>query len=216
MQLSLEETAAYRIKHKGSAALTERDLIELILGIGSKKPIHNTLSEAEHNLRELSRFSVEDLEKRGFTKLRAARFRAIFEIARRVATAERKTGEKIAGSRDVYDLLHQHMQGQQYEKFVVILMNRANRLIRCVDISEGGISGTVADPKKIFKMAMDNNASSIVLAHNHPSGNTQPSEADIRLTNKLKEAGLLLDLPVLDHIVYGEESYFSFADEGML
>jgi DNA repair protein RadC len=103
-----------------------------------------------------------------------------------------------------------------YETFWILLLNRANRVIRKMSISEGGISGTVADPKKIFKMALEFNASSIILCHNHPSGNIQPSEADIKLTNKMKDAGILLDLPVLDHIIVGGNDYFSFADEGMM
>jgi DNA repair protein RadC len=212
--LATEETAVYRIKHKGSAALTNRDLIELILGI--RLPVENIMSEFGHNLKEISKLAIEDLEKRKLTKLQAARFRAIFELSRRVASFDLNNKEKIAGSRDVFELMHQYMQGEQYERFFAILLNRANRVLRVMEISNGGISGTVADPKKIFKMALDQNASSIILCHNHPSGNIQPSETDIKLTRKLKDAGLLLDLPVLDHIIYGDNIYFSFADEGMV
>jgi DNA repair protein RadC len=102
------------------------------------------------------------------------------------------------------------------EEFWTILLNRANRLIKKEQVSSGGISGTVADPKVIFKSALDHYASSIILIHNHPSGNLKPSQADINLTNKMKEAGKLLEIPVLDHIIFGDENYLSFADEGLL
>ena len=95
-------------------------------------------------------------------------------------------------------------------------MNRANRLIKKEQISSGGVSGTVADPNIIFKAALDQYASSIILVHNHPSGNLKPSQADIKLTNKMKEAGNLLEIPVLDHVIFSDQDYLSFADEGLL
>jgi len=103
-----------------------------------------------------------------------------------------------------------------YEAFYILLLNRANKVIREIMISEGGFSGTVADPKKIFKIALEYNASGLILCHNHPSGNIQPSDADIKLTKKLRSAGEMLDLSVVDHIILGEENYYSFADEGTL
>ena len=105
---------------------------------------------------------------------------------------------------------------ERVEEFMVLCLNRANRVLGYARISSGGISGTIADPKIIFQVALKSNASSIILAHNHPSGNKQPSEADIRLTRKMKDAGVLLDLPVLDHLILTSEGYHSFADEGLL
>lgn len=102
------------------------------------------------------------------------------------------------------------------EEFKVLLLTRSNQVIGIVPISQGGISGTVADPKLIFAAALKSSASSLILAHNHPSGNLKPSEADIRLTRKMKEAGQFLDLPVRDHIILTQEGHFSFADEGLL
>jgi len=104
----------------------------------------------------------------------------------------------------------------RHEEFWVIMLNRANRIIRMKRVSSGGISGTVADVKIIFKEAIDQMASALILAHNHPSGNRNPSEQDIRLTRKMKESGLLLDIPVLDHIIFAEDKYYSFADEAIL
>jgi DNA repair protein RadC len=124
---------------------------------------------------------------------------------------------KVAGSRDVFDLVLPIWDDIDYrESFAILLMNRANRVLGISQVSIGGISGTVADPKIIFQHALKANASSIIALHNHPSGNTQPSEADIKLTKKLVEAGKLLDLPVLDHLIVTADSYFSFDDEGLI
>ena len=132
----------------------------------------------------------------------------------KVASANRP---KIAGSRDCFDLVLPIWDDIEYrESFLLLLMNRANRVLGLVEVSKGGISGTVADPKLIFQHALKANACSVILCHNHPSGNMTPSEADIHLTRKLKEAGILLDLPVLDHLICSKDAYYSFADEGLL
>lgn len=126
--------------------------------------------------------------------------------------------EKVCGSKDVYDVLQRIWSEKidHVEEFMVLCLNRANRVLGWAKVSQGGLSGTVADPKVIFQVALKSNACSLILAHNHPSGNLQPSEADIHLTRKLKDAGVLLDLPVLDHLIVTSESYYSFADEGLL
>ena len=103
-----------------------------------------------------------------------------------------------------------------YEEFWVILLNRANKVLQKVQISEGGISGTVVDPKKIFKIALENHSSGIILCHNHPSGATFPSEADQKCTKKLVNAGLLLEIAVLDHLIVTDDGFYSFVDEGAL
>jgi DNA repair protein RadC len=124
---------------------------------------------------------------------------------------------KIAGSRDAYELVLPVWDDIEYrESFCVLLMNRANRVLGISHVSTGGVSGTVADPKLIFQHALKANASSLILLHNHPSGNTNPSEADIHLTRKLVEGGKLLDLAVLDHLIVTTDGYYSFADEGLI
>lgn len=125
---------------------------------------------------------------------------------------------KLSSSQDSVDVLRTIWSDrlEHIEEFVVICLNRANRLLGWAKVSSGGLSGTVADPKVIFQIALKSNSSSIILAHNHPSGNVQPSEQDVRLTRKNKEAGLILDLQVLDHIILTSEGYYSFADEGIL
>ena len=126
--------------------------------------------------------------------------------------------EKVCGSRDTYEVLQRIWSPKidHVEEFMVLCLNRANKVLGWAKVSQGGLSGTVADPKVIFQVAIKSNACSIILAHNHPSGNLKPSEADIQLTRKLKEAGVLLDLPVLDHLIVSSEGYYSFADEGLL
>ena len=129
-----------------------------------------------------------------------------------------KEKAKITSSRDAYDILKgfYYDSMEHHEMFFVLLLNRSNKVIGVNKISEGGIAGTVADPKLIFQTALITHASSIILSHNHPSGSTEPSEADIKLTRKINEAGTFLDLPVLDHLILTDEKYFSFKDEGKL
>ncbi|MBU2045668.1 MAG: JAB domain-containing protein, partial [Bacteroidetes bacterium] len=127
-----------------------------------------------------------------------------------------KQKKNIGHSRDIYELFKPRIADLLHEEFWIILLSRANKVLHKVLISKGGQAGTIADPKIIFKAALEGNAANIILAHNHPSGNLKPSQADMQLTKKLQEAGKLLDLQVLDHVIFTERSYFSFADEGLL
>lgn len=221
-QWSEDDRPREKLLLKGKSALSNAELIALLLGSGTRNEsavdlAKRILEQSGHNLAELSKLPISDLLKfKGIGQAKGLMIIAALELGNRKRNQDAMVREKVAGSRDVFELFHGEMADAQYESFWVLLLNRANRVIRKINISEGGISGTVADPKKIFKMSLEHNASSLILCHNHPSGNTQPSEADIRLTRKLKEAGLLLDMPVLDHLILGGESYFSFADEGMI
>lgn len=132
-------------------------------------------------------------------------------------TSKKKLGPKIISSKNVFDLMLPNWLDIDYsESFHVILLNRSNIVLGVCKISVGSVSGTVADPKKIFQTALKANASSIVLCHNHPSGNVQPSTGDNSITTKCKDAGNFLDLPVLDHVIISRDKYFSYADEGLL
>ena len=125
----------------------------------------------------------------------------------------------VSGSKDVYNFFFHNWDNtriEMIEQFKIMLLNRANKILGIFTVSTGGVAGTVADPKVIFAAALKGNASSIILAHNHPSGNLKPSEADRQLTNKLAQAGKLLDISVLDHLIITAEEYFSFADEGLI
>ena len=129
----------------------------------------------------------------------------------------KQLGPAITSSRDAYEFLVDRWKNIDYcERFYIILLNRANKIKGVAFISEGGIGSTVADPKKIFGIAVKANAAALILSHNHPSGQSRPSKSDQTITNKCKEAGRFLDLPVLDHIIVTKDSYFSFADEGMI
>ena len=207
---------------KGKATLTDAELIAILLGSGTRKLsavdlAKNLLENASNNLSELSAMGFQELKKiKGIGNAKALNIIAALELGKRRRSAEALTREKITCSRDVYEIMQGDLSDEPYEAFWIILLNRSNRMIRKICVSEGGLSGTVADPKKIFKMAIEAHASAMILCHNHPSGNEKPSEADIRLTRKMKEAGTLLDLPVLDHLIIARDRFYSFADEGML
>ena len=148
---------------------------------------------------------------------------ALFQVAEiavsyqpKFKASERPT---VSSSRDVYNFFFHNWDNtriEMIEQFKIMLLNRANKILGIFTVSTGGVAGTVADPKVIFATALKGNASSIILAHNHPSGNLKPSEADRQLTNKLSQAGKLLDISVLDHLIITADEYFSFADEGLL
>jgi len=207
---------------KGKGVLSEAELIAILIGSGSKNEsavdlAKRILKHVDHNMIELSKLTINDLMKfKGIGEAKAISIVAALELGKRRREAEVLERKKIACSKDVFDVFQSILTDNQYEEFWVLLLGRSNKIIKKLSISEGGISGTIADPKKIFKIAIDNNASSIILCHNHPSGNIQPSDADIRLTKKIKEAGEFLDLPIVDHVIIGDENYYSFADENIL
>jgi DNA repair protein RadC len=207
---------------KGKSALSDAELLAILMGSGSKNEsavdlAKRILRESNDNLIELSKLGVNELIKfKGVGEAKAISVIAAMELGKRRRGAEALEKKKITSSRDVFEFFSSIYGDHTYEAFYILLLNRANRIIREVQISEGGFSGTVADPKKIFKIALESNATSVILSHNHPSGNIQPSDADIKLTHKLKGAGEMLDLPVIDHIILGEEKYYSFADEGQM
>jgi DNA repair protein RadC len=134
-------------------------------------------------------------------------------------TVKASSRPKINSSKDAFEVLKSHWNYETIEfieEFKVMLLNRANRVLGLIDISLGGTTGTVADPKVIFAAAIKSNACGIILVHNHPSGNLRPSQADLELTRKIKSGGQILDIGVLDHIIITSESFYSFTDEGMI
>ncbi len=217
-----EDRPREKLLLKGKSALSDAELIAILIGSGTRSMSavdvgKLILSQAGNNLNELARFSVKDLQKiKGIGEAKAISIVSALELGRRRKESEFTEKAKVSCSNDIYLLMKPEMMDLPKEEFWILLLNRANRLIKKEQISTGGISGTVADPKIIFKAALEHYASSVVLVHNHPSGNLKPSQADIDLTNKMKAAGKLLEIPVLDHIIFGDEGYLSFADEGML
>lgn len=207
---------------KGKHSLSDAELIAILMGSGSKSEsavdlAKRILKSSKDNLIELSKLGVKDLVKfKGVGEAKAISIIAALELGKRRRMEEALEKKKIGSSIDVFEYFSGILSDSAYEAFYILLLNRANKILREIQISEGGMSGTVADPKKIFKLALEQNAAAIILCHNHPSGNIKPSDADIKLTHKLKSAGEMLDLPVIDHIILGEENYYSFADEGKL
>jgi DNA repair protein RadC len=138
------------------------------------------------------------------------------ELGRRRKTSERPSVPKVTQSSDAFDYLYPHLADLDHEQFFILLLNRSNHILKHVQISKGGVAGTLVDAKLIFKEALLETACAIILCHNHPSGNLQPSQSDKDLTKKIKEAGKVLDISVLDHLIFTNDGYLSFADEGMM
>jgi DNA repair protein RadC len=211
-----------KMQLKGKNALSDTELMAILLGSGNRTEsavdlAKRILSKAGDNLIGLSRMGMNELmEFNGIGEAKAVTLIAAMELGKRRNESEVLEKEKITNSRDAFEIFRSTIGDQPYESFWIIMLNKANRVIRKCSISEGGVSGTVVDPKKIFKTVLDHHASSIILGHNHPSGNIQPSEADQKITRKIRDAGMMLDIAVLDHLIIGDDRYYSFADEGVL
>ena len=211
-----------KMLEKGQKALSDAELLAILIGSGSANESAVDLSKrilasVSNNLSELSRLEIPELTRfRGIGPAKAINIVAALELGRRRRQSESLQRQTITSSSDAFELMQPIVGDLAYEEFWVITLNRSNKVKRTLCISEGGVEGTVADPKKIFKMALEDNASGVILCHNHPSGALRPSENDVKITRKCKEAGAFLELPVLDHLIVGHETYFSFADEGLL
>ena len=219
---SPEDRPREKLILKGKSALSDAELLAILLGSGTKtmsavdlgKKILQTVG---NNLHQLARLTIKDLVKlRGIGEAKAITILAALELGRRRNELEEHEKPKIGGSADAYELLKSDLLDIPHEEFWVILLNRANRVVKKYQISQGGVAGTVADPKIIFKVALEELASGIILAHNHPSGNLKASQADVDLTKKLAAGGRLLEIQVLDHLIIAGQKYFSFADEGLI
>jgi len=216
-----EDRPREKLLLKGAHVLSDAELIGILIGSGvpgesAVDVAKAILKSVDNNLNELGKLSVTDLKKfKGIGEAKAITIVSALELAKRRRVAEVKQKEKISGSKDVYEYFH-HLADLRSEEFWVMYLNRANKIITGQKISQGGITGTVADIRLIFKSALDNFACSIVLCHNHPSGNLAPSNEDKTLTQKIKQAGQMLDINILDHVIVSDAGYFSFADEGLL
>ncbi|MFW5752309.1 MAG: RadC family protein [bacterium] len=219
---AVDDRPREKLIHKGLHSLSDAELLAILIGSGNRNESavevsQNILRMGNNNLNELARFSINELQRiRGIGEAKAISIVAALELGRRRKHTEVIQKNKITLSRDVFDFFHPLIGDLHHEEFWIIMLSRSNRIIQKMKISQGGIAGTVTDVKLIMKSALDKLATSIILCHNHPSGNIQPSEADRQITNKLKKSGDLLDIAVLDHVIIGENSYFSFADEGIL
>lgn len=217
-----EDRPREKLLLKGKSSLSDAELIGILINSGTSNLSavdvgKIVLREAGNDLNKLAKMSVQDLMKfKGIGEAKAISIVSALELGRRRKESDSAEVSQIRTSQDVYDVMKPDLMDLQSEEFWVLLLNRANRVISKRKISLGGVSGTIADPKIIFKYALEYSASSIILIHNHPSGNLNPSEADKQLTIKMREAGKVLDISVLDHLIFTDQSFFSFADENLL
>jgi DNA repair protein RadC len=220
---STDDQPREKLLLKGAETLTNTELIAILINNGTKQQnalelAQELMQHVHNNLQNLGNSSVSELTNlkiKGLGKAKAISIVAALELGiRRSMVLKKKI--TIKQSSDVAAYLQAQIGYKQKEVFVVVYLNRANKIIQYEVISEGGMTGTVADPRIILKKALDHRAVSIILCHNHPSGNLLPSKADEQLTTKIKSAAGYLDIQVMDHIIVSEEGYYSFADEGLL
>lgn len=211
-----------KLLNRGKQNLSNAELLAIIISSGNQNETaldlaKKLLNQFNNSLFEISKQNVHDLTRlKGIGKVKAITILAALELASRKSSWKALSRDSVFNSQDVFNIMKPILNSSNYEEFWIIILNRANKVLHKTSISEGGISGTVADPRKIFKIALDYKASSIILCHNHPSGNTRPSEADNRLTQKLFKAGKLIDIHILDHVIIGEGGFYSYADEGKI
>jgi DNA repair protein RadC len=211
-----------KLAANGAALLSNAELLAILINNGYKEKsavdlAKEILRAAQNNLNELGKLSLSDLKKiKGIGEAKGVTILAALELGKRRHSSVVVGKTVVRNSKEIADYLKTILKDLSYEVFVVIFLNRANKIKHFEIISRGGITGTVADPRIILKKAIEEEATSIVLSHNHPSGNLIPSKADEEITQKIKMAAAYFDIKILDHIIVSDEGYFSFADEGMI
>ncbi len=217
-----EDRPREKMLSKGKEALSNGELVAILIGSGNSKESAVDLSrrilhDSNDNLIELSKLTINDLMKyNGIGEAKAVSIVAALELGRRRRFSEAIEKPTIRNSKIAFECFHPQLSDLNHEQFWIMLLNSANKVIKLEKIGVGGLTGTTADPKKIFKCALENNAVNIMLCHNHPSGNLVPSSADKKITENIIKAGQFLEIKILDHIIIGNDKYFSFADEGLL
>ncbi|MXP05675.1 JAB domain-containing protein [Apibacter sp. B3706] len=220
--LAEEERPREKLLLRGKQSLSDAELLAIILGSGSKSESSITLaqrilSSVNHNWNELAKLTIRDLCKfNGVGKVKAIEIITSLEIGRRKSLQQALKKEKISSSKDAYNILQPIIGDLMIEEFWVIYLSRSNKILSKEKISQGGITGTMVDNRLIFKHAIELNAVSLIISHNHPSGNIQPSNSDIQITHEIKKAGNLLNITLMDHLIVTQTSFFSFADENLL
>ena len=219
---AVEERPREKVMAKGIQYLSDSELLAIILGSGTRNTTavelaRKILGKAGNNLHELGRQSVSELLKvKGVGPAKAVSIMAAMELGRRRTGINQAEKIPVKSSETVFRLFHPLLGDLDHEEFWLLMLNRANRVLGRFKVSQGGLSGTVIDTRIILKRALDSLSSSIIVCHNHPSGNNQPSDADVKITEKLKKAAEMLEIKLLDHVIIADKSYFSFADEGLI
>jgi DNA repair protein RadC len=207
---------------KGKNALSDAELMAILIGSGSRNESavqlsKRILSNFDNNLNALGKLSIKQLtEFKGIGEAKAISIIAAMELGRRRREMEAIELKQIGSSKSVFEIMQPIIGELQHEEFWILYLNYSNKVIAKSQLSKGGITGTVVDIRIVFKIALEQNATSIILSHNHPSGKLQPSDADITITKKIKMAGQQLDIPVLDHLIITEKGFYSFNDNGIL
>jgi DNA repair protein RadC len=221
-ELAEEDRPREKLLLKGKAALSDAELIAILIGTGTAACSAVDLSRmllasVGNNLATVARMSVSDLCKfKGIGEAKAISIISALELGRRRKDQEPPKRQKIIGSKQVYELMRPDLYDESVEQVYLLLLNRSNGLIKKQRVSQGGTTASVVDPKVVFRFALEQGAHSLILIHNHPSGNLQPSDADKRLTQRLQKVGIELEIPLVDHLIYTDLGYFSFADEGIM
>lgn len=219
---SEEDRPREKFIHKGGQSLSPAELIAILIGSGTKEEsavevAKRLLQKANNNINKLAQFDLKQLEKiKGIGQARAVTIAAALELGRRRKAEDILKQESISTSTDAFEFFKSKLGDLLHEESHFVTLNNANKVIAHHKTSQGGMTGTVMDPRIILKQALLDGASKIIIAHNHPSGNTKPSDADVSITKKIKESAKLMDILLLDHIIITQKTYYSFADEGML
>lgn len=207
---------------KGRNSLSDSELLAIIMGSGSRDETavelaRKILASVNNNWHQLSLLTIKDLTKfKGIGEVKAISIATALEIGKRRASQEIPEKPQISSSKDAYQILKLHLADLRTEEFWAIFLNQSNKVIHIAQLTQGGINQSIVDIRIVFKTALDHFATGIIISHNHPSGNLKPSAEDIQITKKIKEAGNLMSIQLLDHLIITQNSYLSFADEGLL
>ncbi|MFO7756499.1 MAG: DNA repair protein RadC [Bacteroidales bacterium] len=219
---ALEDRPREKLLYKGISSLSDAELLAILIGSGNNENsavdlAREILNIAGNNLNRLGKLDVHDLVKlKGIGTAKAINILAALELGRRRKSAEIIESAKIRSSNDVYTIFHPLLADLTHEEFWLLYLNRSNKILSRHKLSQGGISGTITDVRLLIKKAVELLASAVIICHNHPSGNLDPSEADTRITQKIKEAAGYFDISLLDHLIITDNGYYSYADNGML
>lgn len=219
---ALEDRPREKLLYRGISSLSDAELLAILIGSGNQEETAVELSRrimenVKNNLNELGKQNVENLKMfKGIGDAKAILIIAAMELGRRRSHASALEMNKITGSNDVANYLRPLIGDLPHEEFWVLFLNRQNKVIDHQKLSQGGLTGTVIDVRLVLKMAIEKHATSLIFAHNHPSGNLEASDADRKITRQLKESSAIMDIPLLDHLIITQGGYLSFADEGLL
>lgn len=217
-----DERPREKLLHKGPPALSDAELLAILISSGTKEKsaldlARDILKQANNHLNDLGRLTVQELQQtKGIGEARAITIAAALELGRRRQIAVGLSKQTITQSKDAAEIFIPLMRDLGHEVFYVLYLSQSSSVIRFENIGKGGLTSTVADIRIILKNALLHSASRLIVAHNHPSGNLKPSKEDIAMTAKLKEAGNLMDIKLLDHLIIGDNNYISMADEGLI